>query len=361
MAVKFTKPEINVREKLAELDKPSGIAGEAMLRAETVAEQRALIGAGRRNLVMNGGFDVWQRGTTVTKTSNTYQNFTADRWSAYFGGTYTQEQTTLPNGDYVDYFKGVLGTTGGNRININNFIENGNRIISGKYVTISFWLKTSVIDNQVNVKLQTTNGSNFSSYIQVANKYIETSTSWKKYEITLKCNDDIANVGARPHVLLEIDGVDGSWANGTSFEIAQVQLELGRVATPFEHRSYGEELALCQRYCYVIGHPSQVIYLGTGSMYTTTAVNLSVPLPVQLRHNSPSFTRVANGTGNWLNVYVGATGTVSNAAPLQGDYTQSNMRIYIPGAHSGSSPSAAGAGVWSMVLAGAQLIINAEI
>ena len=252
MAVKFTKPEINVREKLAELDKPSGIAGEAMLRADTVAEQRALIGAGRRNLVMNGGFDVWQRGTTVTKTSNTYQNFTADRWSAYFGGTYTQEQTTLPNGDYVDYFKGVLGTTGGNRININNFIENGNRIISGKYVTISFWLKTSVIDNQVNVKLQTTNGSNFSSYILLANRYIETSTSWKKYEITLKCNDDIANVGARPHVLLEIDGVDGSWANGTTFELAQVQLEVGNVVTPFEHRSYGEELALCQRYYYKI-------------------------------------------------------------------------------------------------------------
>jgi len=361
MVVKVSKPELNLREKISELDKPSGIAGEAMLRAETVAEQRALIGVGRRNLVMNGGFDVWQRGTTVTPVSNTYQNFTADRWSAYFGGTYTQQQTTLPNGDYVNYFRGVLGTTGGNRININNFIENGNRLISGKEVTITFWLKTSVIDSQINVKLQTTNGSNFSSYILVANRYIESSTSWKKYEITLRCNDDIANIGARPHALFEIDGVDGSWANGTTFEIAQVQIELGKVATPFEHRSYGEELALCQRYCYVIGHPSQVIYLGTGSMYTSTAVNLSVPLPVQLRTTSPSFTRVANGTGNWLNVYVGATGTVSNAAPLQGDYTQSNMRIYIPGAHSGSSPSAAGAGVWSMVLAGAQLIIKAEI
>ena len=45
MAVKFTKPEINVREKLAELDKPSGIAGEAMLRAETPQEQFNLIGA----------------------------------------------------------------------------------------------------------------------------------------------------------------------------------------------------------------------------------------------------------------------------------------------------------------------------
>ena len=361
MVVKVSKPELNLREKISELDKPSGIAGEEMLRAETPQEQFNLIGAGRRNLVMNGGFDVWQRGTTVTTASNSYQNFTSDRWSAYFAGTYSKQTTTLPNGDYVNYFRGVLGTTGSNRININHFIENGNSILSGKYITVSFWLKASVIDSQVNVKIQTTSGSTFSSYTIIANKYIETSLDWKKYEITLKCNNDIANIGARAHGLLEIDGVDGSWANGTTFEIAQVQIELGKVATPFEHRSYGEELALCQRYCYVIGHPSQVIYLGTGSMYNTTAVNLSVPLPVQLRHNSPSFTRVANGTGNWVNVYVGAAGTLSNATPLQGDYTQSNMRIYMPGAHSGSSPSAPGAGIWSMVLAGAQLIIKAEL
>ena len=61
MAVKFTKPEINVREKLAELDKPSGIAGEAMLRAETPQEQFNLIGAGRRNFTINGDMKVWQR------------------------------------------------------------------------------------------------------------------------------------------------------------------------------------------------------------------------------------------------------------------------------------------------------------
>jgi hypothetical protein len=302
MAVKFTKPEINVREKLAEMDKPSGIAGEAMLRAETPQEQFNLIGAGRRNLVMNGGFDVWQRGTTVTKTGNTYQNFTADRWSAYFGGTYTQEQTTLPNGDYVNYFKGVLGTTGGNRININHFIENGNSIFSGKYVTISFWLKASVIDSQVNVKIQTTNGSTFSSYTAIANKYIETSLEWKKYEITLKCNNDIANIGARPHALLEMDGVDGSWANGTTFEVAQVQIELGKVATPFEHRSYGEELALCQRYFEVVAESSD----NNGNRYNGIAwgvsdLNISIPFRVTKRAN-PTVTISGNGqvyTGTW--------------------------------------------------------------
>ena len=71
MAVKFTKPEINVREKLAELDKPSGIAGEAMLRAETPQEQQNLIGAGRRNLLINGDFRVAQRGDYTSTTFTT--------------------------------------------------------------------------------------------------------------------------------------------------------------------------------------------------------------------------------------------------------------------------------------------------
>ena len=47
MTVKITKPEINLRHKLTELHKPSGIAGESMLRADTAQEQQALIGVGR--------------------------------------------------------------------------------------------------------------------------------------------------------------------------------------------------------------------------------------------------------------------------------------------------------------------------
>jgi hypothetical protein len=284
MPVRITKPEINLREIINELDKQTGVAGEAMLRAETPQEQFNLIGAGRRNLVMNGGFDVWQRGTTVTTASNSYtSNFTADRWSAYFAGTYTQQQTTLPNGDYVNYFRGVLGTTGSNRININHFIENGNSIMSGKYITVSFWLKASVIDSQVNVKIQTTSGSTFSSYTIIANKYIETSLDWKKYEITLKCNNDIANIGARAHGILEIDGVDGSWANGTTFEIAQVQMELGKVATPFEHRSYGEELAACQRYYvqYDLASYQRLVATSYCDINNRTQVDISLPVPLR--------------------------------------------------------------------------------
>ena len=248
MTVKVTKPAINVREELADLRKPTGLAGEAMLRAETPQEQFNLIGAGRRNLIINGGFDVWQRGTSSTKSSNTYGNFTADRWSTYFAGSYSKQATKLPNGDYANYLRGVLGTTNSNRLNLNTFIENGNSLFSGKYVTCSLWIKGSVSDASVNIKFLTVNGSDFSSYATVAATTIITGTEWKKHEVTLQCSDDTANLGARPHVVLEIDGTDATWPNGSTFEIAQVQLELGKVATPFEHRSYGEELALCQRY-----------------------------------------------------------------------------------------------------------------
>ena len=71
MTVKVSKPAINVREELADLRKPTGIAGEAMLRAETPQEQFNLIGAGRRNYALNGNFTVSQRGDYSTAASFT--------------------------------------------------------------------------------------------------------------------------------------------------------------------------------------------------------------------------------------------------------------------------------------------------
>ena len=302
MAVKVTKPEIDIREKISELDKPSGVAGEALLRADTTRQQQEILGIGRRNIVMNGGFDVWQRGTSVTKSSNSYNNFTADRWSAYFAGTYTQQQTTLPNGDYVNYFRGVLGTTGSNRININHFIENGNSIMSGKYVTVSFWLACDRPGSQVNIKLQTTSGTSFTSYTLIANKYITTERDWKKYEITFHCSNDLGNNSARPHGLLEFDGADADWPNGSTFEIAQVQIEVGRASTPFEYRSYGEELALCQRYFEKLatnGENDANRY--NGIAWATNNMNVFIPFQVAKRV-APTVAISHNGevfTGNW--------------------------------------------------------------
>ena len=394
MAVKITKPEIDIREKVSELDKPSGIAGEAILRANTPQEQNELIGANLNNIIINGDFQVWQRGTTFT----TGNKFTADRWYLYGNGTTNEtvtQQTDVPKDSGNSYSLRITAGgayAGGNyamlryKVDPKDLIKLNNAVGS----TLQFWIKA---DNPGLYTITFLQHRSSGSQRQISRTYtINSSDVWEFKTVTIPADSTVlydANTSQ-----LSIDWIygkntgyatgtfnDHSWANnvsanrqptgqtnamsasGKKFSISGVQFVPGKYPSglPHLHRPYGEELALCQRYCYVIGHPSQVIYLGTGSMYTTTAVNLSVPLPVQLRHNSPSFTHVANGTGNWLNLYVGATGTLSNATPLQGDYTQSNMRLYIPGAHSGSSPSAAGAGVWSMVLAGAQLIIDAEL
>ena len=106
MAVKFTKPEINVREKLAELDKPSGIAGEAMLRAETPQEQFNLIGAGRRNLIINGAMQVAQRGTSASVTGSGFTYETIDRIKIARTGTdqlvvTASQETDAPDGFHI--------------------------------------------------------------------------------------------------------------------------------------------------------------------------------------------------------------------------------------------------------------------
>ena len=399
MVVKVSKPEINVREKISELDKPSGTAGQAMLAAETPQEQFNLISAGRRNMIINGDMRIAQRGTSATGvTSNGY--YATDRMAFYEAnsGTYTVRQDNNSGLAEFPHYHHIIATTADTslgstelvsglfyKIEGNDLQHLGYGTSGAKHTTLSFWVRTNV-PGDYTVSIYKTFGS---PRVVVPIYTIEHAGVWQYVTLVIPpdTNTGILNSNGdglafyfnlssgSSYTVSEAPNwssyTTGNWSGGHTahwgkttndyWHITGVQFEVGKVATPFEHRSYGEELALCQRYCYVIGHPSQVIYLGTGSMYTTTAVNLSVPLPVQLRHNSPSFTRVANGTGNWLNVYVGATGTVSNAAPLQGDYTQSNLRLYIPGAHSGNSPSAAGAGVWSMVLAGAQLIINAEL
>ena len=396
MTVNITKPAINLRSELADLRKPSGVAGEAMLRAETPQEQFNLIGAGRRNILINGAMRISQRGGSFAGNS-TAGYYGPDRWKSDIAGlgTWTvSQEADGPNG-FANSIKVLCTTATASPSASQNYYYNqrlegkdlqmvAKGTSEAKYLTMSFWVKSNVT-GVYTAEIYDSDNTRHCGQAYTVN----TVGVWEYKSVTFPPDTTGAwanDFNLSAYVAFWLGGgttfssgtFDGQWTTSDNkrhaegqvnlasavnnyFQITGVQLELGKVATPFEHRSYGEELAMCQRYCYVIGHPSQIIYLGTGSMYTTTTANLSVPLPVQLRGTAPSFTRVANGTGNWLNVYIGATGTVSNATPLAGDYVQGNVRIYIPGAHSGSSPSAVGAGVWSMVLAGAKLIIETEL
>jgi hypothetical protein len=263
MTVKITKPEINVREQLNELKKPTGVAGEAMLRAETPQEQQALVGVGRRNLIINGGFQVWQRSVSGTTPSSGWgQYHAADRWGSYYSGSVVSKQSATIDGTLVNTAKIVQGAT---NLFLYTKLESLGHVISGKTATLCFWAK-STTNSRLRVRLRFTDSGNM---VNLVTPDIDTSSSnvipseWTKYTYTFNVVDT-SNSLTRD-VMVLFDG-GSSNSTGDDLEFANVQLELGEVATPFEHRSYGEELALCQRYYQKLGGTAYQA-VGFGKIY----------------------------------------------------------------------------------------------
>jgi hypothetical protein len=227
MTVKITKPELNLREKISELDKPSGVAGEAMLRAETPQEQFNLIGAGRKNLLINGAFQVWQRGTSSTSFTGSTRGYIADRWSFRYA-TSAERSTDVPDGEAFKYsLKVVVESTSPDSFIIQG-IEDSDRF-AGQTVTLSYWIKpseTCTLRDDYFRSAQGTHDLNGGVWQKVTNTFVVPS------DITV--NEFL-------YIQFPANKV-------ITFYVTGIQLELGKVATPFEHRSYGEELALCQRY-----------------------------------------------------------------------------------------------------------------
>ena len=269
MTVKITKPEINVRAELNELKKPTGVAGEAMLRAETPQEQFQLIGAGRRNILINGGMQVWQRGTgSQAVSSGDYA--LADRWKYYMYGatatasqqSFTVGQTSVPSEPEYFLRTSVSANSGVSDYCILTQHIEGVRTAAGQTVTVSFWAKSSVNGNQIGVEFNQSFGGGGSARVTTTggSEAVILSTEWQKYTVTKQIGSIAGKtIGSSDFFEFYFWMSSGSTYDARSaeignqsgdFDITGVQLELGKVATPFEHRSYGEELALCQRYFY---------------------------------------------------------------------------------------------------------------
>lgn len=237
MAVRITKPEINISEKLSELDKPSGVAGESLLRAETPQEAFNLIGAGRKNLIINGAMQVAQRGTSFsTPAGNSYQ---LDRWfmGSTSGFAVIQGNATLPTGEAVTTYRMDKSTAGTEYIDPYQGVEDY-AIISGKTITISCWVRTNIPN--ITFRQYSTG-----SYGDV----VSPDGSWQYMSVTVKLPtiSSLSKGVNSPYFGLSTN-ISSSHPVNAFLEFTHFQLELGRVATPFEHRSYGEELALCKRY-----------------------------------------------------------------------------------------------------------------
>jgi len=298
MTVKITKAALNLREELADLRKPSGIAGEALLRADSVQEVRDQIGAGRKNLIINGGFDVWQRGTSTSLVGGP-SYIGADRWKLYINTSstvymdrkdFTAGQTEV-TGNPKHYLKFDWLGTGSSRVKIMEQLIEDVHTTQGKPVTLTFWARTQMADDPT-ISFTQKFGTGGSAAATAHSEVVNCTTSWQKFTITTtlpSISGKTVGIGSSLQISFAFSGTLNSY-----LEIAQVQLELGSVATDFEHRSYGEELALCQRYYYAVA------FLNTGVYNTDTSVFCTVNAPSTFRV-TPS---VSMKSGTYTNINI---------------------------------------------------------
>ena len=260
--------------------------------------------AGRKNLILNGGFDVWQRGTSFTNNNSVL--FAADRYATFSNGasTISQQAFTLGQTDVASnpqyYLRWDVSTyASGDRVyqKIEDVITT-----SGQSVTLSYWAKAETATTMVPQATQAF-GSGGSTAVTTAIDSVALTTSWQKFTRTFTL-PSVSGKTIGAGSFLEVGLLRFTTSYTGYVDIANVQLELGSVATDFEHRSYGEELALCQRYYErFTADASAEQLIGIALVYNTTSSFINYPYK-QIKRVIPSFTSSGAShferlTGTW--------------------------------------------------------------
>ena len=243
-----------------------------------------------KNFIINGGMDIWQRGTTGFTTNSAY---TADRWVAGLNsGTFAVSQSTdVPTG--FTYSLSLVGTTALNAQILTRIESANSTAFAGKTVTLSLWAKSTAGTSQLGYSNGYANSvNNFASQTGDTNGTFTSgapSGSWTKYSATFTPNALAAN---GYQIIIYRAGTDTS-----TTLITGVQLEIAPQATPFSRAggSIGGELLLCQRYFQHYGNGIAYEYYGVGSNITGSYAMVSLPLKVKMRA-TPSVTYSAAST-----------------------------------------------------------------
>ena len=189
-----------------------------------------------RNRIINGAMAIDQRNNGASTTTAGY---CVDRWG--FGpssGTATAQRV----GSVGAYSLQITATTALVGLNVYQRIESNNIAdLVGNIVTISFVASSSTVTSLPYGLAYATALDNFSSVTSITTGSLTINSTPTKYSFTATLPAGAAN----GIVLNIISGLNISSGNVT---ITNVQLEAGSIATPFERRQYGQELALCQRY-----------------------------------------------------------------------------------------------------------------
>jgi hypothetical protein len=289
---------------------------------------------GRRNLIINGAMQVAQRGTSVSMSDNSNEGYnTVDRFYNNIGSASSIAATVSQSTDAPDGFANSLKyevtsaitSFAGTEFSLIQQRFEGQDLQHLKYgtssaqdLTLSFWVKSNKTGTYViNFINEDNNRMRSETYT------INDSNTWEYKTITI----DGDTVGAldndnehsfRFNMWLVAGptyasgSLDSSWGSisagnnavgqtnlydtvGNTFQITGVQLEVGSVATPFEHRSYGEELALCQRYFYLFDPSSTTMFPAT--RFGGGSIGFTLNAPVTMRA-SPSYSN-SGGSGQF--------------------------------------------------------------
>ena len=249
--------------------------------AATGLSYQPLNSAGK-NAIINGGMDIWQRGTSFSVTG-----FVADRWTLAIGGTATasQDSTSVPVG--FRYSMKILTGAASSFGNLFTYLETATVIpLRGQVVTISWYMIKNATHSGsfglANVYYSNTTDAAASQLTAVAvtGAGQVPTTSWARYSATFTVPSDAMG--------LSIQFNNGlAQASGAQLNLTGVQLELGSVATTFS-RAGGTiqgELAACQRYYWRQSANSTNLYadFAFGTAVATTSVEYDLKCPVSMR------------------------------------------------------------------------------
>jgi len=292
-----------------------------------------------RNRIINGDMRIDQRnaGAAVTPGEGIY---TVDRWEAKqttASKFSVQQSTSSPPVGFINYVRctslSAFSVGSSDQFGLRQIIEGLNHSdfnwgsADAKTITISFWVRSS---------LTGTFGCAFYNYAGDRSYpftyTISSANTWEKKTVTVAgdTSGTWSTTSTAGIVLFfslgsgsSVSGTAGSWSgsflasatgatsvvatSGATFDFTGVQLEEGSAATPFEHRQYGTELVLCERYYQ---------FIKTGIVTASGATGLNFSYPTEMRA-SPTATRTGNGplgsgavTGS---AFISASGWVYNS------------------------------------------------
>ncbi len=219
-----------------------------------------------RNKIINGNFDIWQRGSS--QTSSGYGS--DDRWANLNVGTtktasmqdFTLGQTDVPGNPKYFSRTVVSSVAGAGNFCVKQQKIEGVRTLAGQTVTLSFYAKADAAKNMAVEFTQNfgTGGTPSATVAGIGVTIIPLTTAWQKFTVTVEIPSIAGKtLGTADNDCLQLNfwldagstynaRTDSLGQQSGTFDIAQVQLEEGSVATPFEDRPIGLELSLCQRY-----------------------------------------------------------------------------------------------------------------